>query len=204
MSRKIFQRCRVGRLALIGACLLVSIGGIVEAGGGLSFEQLAAIRSVDEVVVAPGGSFIAYTLNVPRTPGVDPDGPAWRELHVVSVESGADSSYISGDVKVSSIRFSPDGQLITYLAKRDCDEHISLWAIPLSGGESRRLVAFETAITDYRISPDGKRVAFVAKAPKSEERVTREEEGYSQEVFEEDWLPKRVWLAPLPSFEPAG
>ena len=202
MSRIIFQKCRVGWLVLIVVFLFAGNGGNLEAGGGLTFEQLAALRSVNEAVIGPGGSFIAYTLNVPRRPGVDEDGPAWRELHVVSVEDGTDSSYVSGDVSVSAIRFSPDGQLITYLAKRDCDEHASLWAIPLSGGESRRLVAFGTAITDYRISPDGKRVAFVAREPKSEDRELSEESGYSQEVFEEDWLPKRVWLVSLPSFEP--
>ena len=202
MSRIIFRECRVGWLVLIVVFLFAGNGGILEAGGGLTFEQLAALRSVNEAVIGPGGSFIAYTLNVPRRPGVDEDGPAWRELHVVSVEDGTDSSYISGDVSVKAIRFSPDGQLITYLAKRDCDEHASLWAIPLAGGESRRLVVFGTAITDYRISPDGKRVAFVAREPKSEDREKSEKLGYSQEVFEEDWLPKRVWLAPLPSFEP--
>jgi len=203
MSRFNFRGCLVGRNLLVAVCVMVGIGGSVEAGDGLSFEQLAAVRSVNEVVVAPGGSFIAYTLDVPRKPGIDPDGPAWRELHVVSVEGGADASYISGDVKVSSIRFSPDGQLITYLAKRGCDTHTSLWAIPLSGGESRRLIVFETDITDYRVSPDGRRVAFIAAEPESTERTARRQAGYSQEIFEEDWLPKRVWLAPMPSFEPA-
>jgi len=197
MSRFNFRGC-----LLVVACVLVGVGGSVEAGEGLTLEQLAAVRSVNDVVMAPGGSFIAYTLDVPRTPGVDPDGAAWRELHVVSVEGGADASYISGDVKVSSIRFSPDGQLITYLAKRDGDKHTSLWGIPLSGGESRRLLGFDTAITDYRISPDGKRVAFVAREPASKEREESIEAGYSQEVFEEDWLPKRVWLAPLQGYEP--
>jgi dipeptidyl aminopeptidase/acylaminoacyl peptidase len=181
---------------------MVALVGGVEAGEGLSFEQLAAVRSVGEVVVAPGGSFIAYTLDVPRKPGVDPDGAAWRELHVVSVEGGAGSSYISGEVKVSSLGFTPDGQLITFLAKRGCDTHTSLWGIPLSGGESRRLLAFETDITDYRISPGGKRVAFVATEPESKERTESRAAGYSQEVFEEDWLPKRVWLATLPAYEP--
>ncbi len=204
MSRINFGGCWSARSLLVVVCLVVGVGGSAEAGEGLSFEQLAAVRSVDEVVVAPGGSFIAYTVDVPRRPGVDPDGAAWRELHVVSVEGGADASYISGDVKVSSVRFSPDGQLITYLANRGCDTNDSLWAIPLSGGESRRLLAFETGITDYRISPDGKRVAFVATEPESKERKARQAAGYSQEVFEEDWLPKRVWLAPLSAFEPPG
>jgi len=202
MSRFDFRGRRVGQSLLVVVCVMVGVGGSVEAGEGFGFEQLAAVRSVDEVVVAPGGSFIAYTLDVPRKPGVDPDGPAWRELHVVSVEGGADSSYVSGDVKVSSIHISPDGQLITYLAKRCGDDHISLWAIPLAGGESRRLIAFETDIVDYRVSADGRRAAFIATEPESKQRTTRREAGYSQEVFEEDWLPKRVWLAPMPSFEP--
>ncbi len=200
MSRFSFLKCWVVRSLLVAVCAIVGAGG-AEAGEGLTYEQLAAVRSVGEVVVAPGGSFIAYTLDVPRKPGVDSDGAAWKELHVVSVEGGADSTYIGGDIKVSSIRFSPDGQLITYLAKRGCDKHASLWAIPLSGGESRRLIAFKTAITDYRISPDGKRVAFVANEPESKERETQKAAGYSQEVFEEDWLPKRVWMASLSAYE---
>ena len=201
MSRFMERASRTVLLVLLASCWMASVVGTVEANEGLSFERLAAVRSVEEAVVAPGGSFIAYTLDVPRTPGIDPDGKAWRELHVVSVEDGADSSYVSGDVKVSCLRFTPDGQLMTYLAKRDGGEHEALWAIPLSGGESRRLVEFETDIIDYRVSPDGKRVAFVAEEPESSERMKSRAAGYSQEVFEEDWLPQRVWLAPLPSFE---
>ena len=202
MSRFSVFGSRMLRSLSMTVTVLAGLAGGVEAAEGLSLEQLAAIRSVDEVALAPGGSFVAYTLDVPRKPGIDPDGPSWRELHVVSVEGGDDSTYVGGEVKVSSIRFSPDGQLITYLAKRGCDAHTSLWAIPLSGGESRRLVAFETAITDYRVSPDGKRVAFIAEEPESKERTARRAAGFSEEVFEEDWLPKRVWLMPLPAYEP--
>jgi dipeptidyl aminopeptidase/acylaminoacyl peptidase len=203
MSRITFARPGLGYLVAIGVCAAATVGSVAGHAGGLTFEQLAAIRSVREVAIAPGGSFIAYTLEVPRSPGVDEDGPAWRELHVVSVEGGADSTYIGGEIKVSEVGFTPDGQLITYLAKRSGDEHTSLWAIPLAGGESRRLLAFDAAITDYRISPDGKRVAFVARQPLCEERQKAKDLGYSQEIFEEDWLPKRVWLAPLPTFEKA-
>ena len=188
-------------LSLLICALAVIFAVVADAGDGLDFEQLAAVRTVEKVAVAPGGSFVAYTLDVPRRIGVEPDGKAWRELHVVSVEGGANAPYVSGKVNVSEIGFSPDGQLITYLAKRGDDAHTSLWAIPLSGGESRRLLAFDTAITDYRISPDGKRVAFVAAEPLSVDREQRRAAGFDQEVFEEDWLPKRVWLAPLPFFD---
>jgi dipeptidyl aminopeptidase/acylaminoacyl peptidase len=196
-----FSKVRVLNFALVATFLVICGSLAAEAGGGLGFEHIAAMRSVGDVVIAPNGSFVAYTLNVPRIPGVDEDGGAWRELHVVAVENGVDNTYVGGEVRVSSILFSPDGQLITYLAKRDDDEKTSLWAIPLSGGESRQLIEFETDISDYRLSPGGNTVAFVARQPKSELRSDLESKGYTQEVFEEDWLPKKVWIAPFPSFE---
>ena len=38
------------------------------AADGLTFEQLAAIRSVGSVELSPDGSRIAYTMTVPRDP----------------------------------------------------------------------------------------------------------------------------------------
>jgi dipeptidyl aminopeptidase/acylaminoacyl peptidase len=200
MLRFNLEGCFARRTFLTCVVLAATVAVGSDANDGFDFEQLAAIRTVNEVAVSPGGSFVAYTLDVPRRLGVEPDGKAWRELRVVSVEGGADAPYVSGGVNVSEARFTPDGQFITYLAKRGDDTSTSLWAIPLSGGESRRLLAFETPITDYRISPDGKLVAFVATEPEGADRKKREATGYTQEVFEEDWLPKRVWLAPLPFF----
>ena len=193
------------RHLLCAMCVLAAslTGAGVASGEGLGFDQLAALRAVGEVQLSPDGSLAAYTLVVPRRPGCDDDGPAWQELHVVSMADGSDRSFISGHVNVSAVRFTPDGKLITYLAKRGDDEHAALWAIRVDGGESRRLLGFESAITDYRISPDGTRIAFVALEPESEAREKAEDEGYDQEVFEEDWLPRKVWVAKLPPYEPA-
>ncbi len=187
-------------VCVIGAALAVGATASAESGG-LTFEHLAAGRSVASVDVSPDGSTVAYTLNVPRRPGDDPDGPAWRELRVVSVPDGVDRVFVGGQVKVSGARFTPDGTRITYLAKRGDDEHTTLWSIPVGGGESRQLIAFGTAISDYQVSPDGTRVAFVADQPSCEKRKDAEKKGYSQEIFEEDWLPKRVWVVPMPAPE---
>ena len=198
---------RLKTVSEIGVSVFVAVICCVMAqsapahAGSMTFEQLGGLRSVGSVVISPDGASIAYTLTVPRLPGVDDDGPAWVELHVIGSD-GRDRTYVSGEVKVSQIRFSPDGSLITYLAERNGDEHTALWAIPLAGGESRRVLSFATDITDYRLSPDGSTVAFVAIEAESEDRKKTEEEGYSQEVFEEDWLPKRVWLQAMPPFHP--
>lgn len=172
------------------------------AADGLTFEQLAALRTVGSVELSPDGSRIAYTLTVPRRPGHDENGPARTELRVTATDGTWDRVYVSGKVDPSGIRFTPDGTMLTYLTQRDEDEHRSIWAIHIDGGESRRLLSFDTKIESYRVSPDGKRIAFLALEPESDAREKARKKGYTQEVFEEDWRPRRVWITPMPSFEP--
>jgi len=191
----------IGVAVLVAAVCCVVAPAEPARAGGMTFDQLGGLRSAGGAVMSPDGATIAYALTVPRRPGIDDDGPAWVELHVIAGD-GLDRTYVGGEVEISQLRFSPDGALITYLAKRDGDEHTALWAIPLSGGESRRVASFATDITDYRLSPDGSTLAFVAQEGESEDRKKIEDEGYSQEVFEEDWLPKRVWLQAVPPFQP--
>jgi dipeptidyl aminopeptidase/acylaminoacyl peptidase len=186
-------------LVLFVFCL---VAFLPVAADGLNFEQIAAIRSVGSVELSPDGTRIAYGLSVPRRPGHDDNGPARTELRVAATDGSWDRVYVPGRVGPSSVRFTPDGTMLTYLTKRDDDEHRSIWAIPVDGGESRLLVSFETNIEGYRVSPDGKRIAFLALEPESEAREKAKKKGYTQEVFEEDWRPRKVWLVPMPGFEP--
>jgi len=178
------------------ACLLaVSLASAESAAvEGLTFEQLAATRAVTSVAVSPDGEQIAYTLRVPRTPGSEDDGAAWAELHVLTTD-GPSRPFITGEVNLSTVRFTPDGRALTYESKRGDDEHTTLYSLPLSGGESKRLLECETGLSGHRLSPDGKRIAFVATVPESPERESAKENGYTQEIFEEDWLPRRIWIA---------
>jgi len=164
---------------------------------GLDHARLAAIRRVAEIAVSPDGKSIAYVLSVPRRPGRDDDGSAWAELHLVPSAGGASRPYVTGEVKLSSVRFTPDGRFLTYLARRHGDETRSLWAIPVAGGESRRWLDHDEKIESYRIAPDGKRVAFIALEAESDARERARDKGYKQEIFEEDWRPRRVYLSPL-------
>ena len=167
----------------------------------LSFEQLAALRSVSEIAIANDGATIAFTLNVPRRPGQDDDGPMWRELHVAR-KGQAPRPFVHGAVNVSQPRFSPDGNHIVYRAKRGDDKETAVWAVPVDGGESRRLVAHDTAISDYALTSAGDRIAFLADRPTSKARKAREKQGFNEEVFEEAWQPTEVWIATVSDWQP--
>ncbi len=179
--------------AMLCMTLLAGVALARAAGGGLTPAQLSGLRSVGEVAISPDGGVIAYTLAVPRRPLAEEDGEAWEELHVIDAD-GRSRPYVSGEVNVSKIAWSPDGKQISYLAERQGDEHKSLHAIPLGGGESRLVHAAGSDVTAYSWSGDGKQVAVLAKAVQSDERKKLAEKGFDQKIVEEDWRPVQVWI----------
>ena len=93
MKRNLDSR---GTRSVVGMVVVATVllWAATAAAGSMSFEQLASLQSVREVAMSPDGAMVAYTLNVPRKPGVDEDGRAWVELHVVDAD-GADAYPLS-------------------------------------------------------------------------------------------------------------
>lgn len=162
----------------------------------MTSEDLTRLKEVDSAVLSPDGSRIAYRLEVPRVPFRDEDGPAWNELWLVSPE-GEPRPYVTGDVDVSEVAWTPDGSGVSFLAIRGDDEEETLWVIPVEGGEARRILGHETAIGGYAWSPEGRRLAFVAEEPEPEGVEELEEAGFDQNVFEEEWRHAELWIAEL-------
>ncbi len=153
-------------------------------------EDVARIRSVSTTQISPPGNRIAYTLSVPKNPGVDKDGPAASELHVW--ENGSSRPFITGDVRISQVKWSPDGETLSYVAKRDDDKYSSLYLIPMGGGESRKLIEHGASIRSYAWRPDGKAIAFVSSTPTPKDTKSLRDKGFTQQVYEEDWQPGQV------------
>ncbi len=91
-------------------------------------------------------------------------------------------------------RFSPHGDLVAFIAKRDQeghkDEEPQLYLIPPDGGEARRVATVATGVEGFRWFPDGRRIAFVswvwpdargsaAQARRHKDFKARKETGYA-------------------------
>src|SRR5690606_20649405 len=112
----------------------------------MTIEDLARIRSVGQIVVAPDGSAVAHVLNVPRDVlKGEENGAARSELHVAYGPEDV-RAYVRGDEGVSSVAWTPDGKRLSFLSEREGDERTSLYAIPLAGGEAERLFRHDTGI----------------------------------------------------------
>jgi dipeptidyl aminopeptidase/acylaminoacyl peptidase len=184
----------IRRWSWIALGLILPLAAAAAEGEPFTPDHVARLRAVLEAAISPDGSQVAYVLQVPRRPWEDEDGPAWAELHVVDA-AGNSRPFVTGHVNVGSVAWTPDGQAITFLAKRGEDEHQALYRIPLAGGEARRVVAHDEEIGGYALSPDGKQVAFLAKEPVPKAVKTAREKGFDQTIFEEDYRDTRVWIA---------
>ncbi|MHC4166500.1 MAG: alpha/beta hydrolase family protein [Planctomycetota bacterium] len=187
----------------ITICLLALTGllSVVEADEVMTEMTVAKIRSVGSISISPDGRQIAYTLSVPRPVYTDDDGGAWSELHVVD-RTGRSRPFITGKVNVSSIKWTPDGKGISFLAKRGQDKHKALYVIAADGGEARKVLEHETDIGGYSWSPDGKEVAFTAKPKQNKQIEDGKEHGFDAQIYEEDYLMTKVWIAAVDSDDP--
>jgi dipeptidyl aminopeptidase/acylaminoacyl peptidase len=184
---------RVGTLALVCASLLLPARGNTQDGR-FTPQHVAKLRVVTEAVIAPDGSQVAYVLAVPRDLAKEKDGGSWTELHVVDTK-GNSRPFITGQVNVANIGWTPDSKSITFLAKRATDATLALHVIGAAGGEARKIREFATDIQSYSLSGDAKSLAFLATEPPSKANKAKLDQGFNQEIYEEDQPPVRVWIA---------
>jgi dipeptidyl aminopeptidase/acylaminoacyl peptidase len=200
---------RAWPLLFFAAGAFTASGGFCQTARGaddlFTPEIVAQLRVATAARASPDGRFAAYVLSVPRKLFAEDSGLPWTELHVVGLEGGSGSSrpFVTGEVQVSAVDWTPDSRGISFLAKRPSDKTASVYVIPIDGGEARRVLSHETDVQAYAWSPDSKELAFLAEDKQPEEEKKRAEKGFDAEVYEEDFRPVRVWVAKVDGGEAA-
>ncbi len=163
----------------------------------LSLEEIVTLKKVKSVHLSPNGDAIAYLLTVPRTLYEDDDGDAWVQLHVVDLK-GNSRPYFSGEVVVSSVAWSTDGNMMYFVARRDMDaKYADILKMSLHGGEASVFYEGKSDIKAIYPSPDGAMLAFLATDPKPAVDEELADKGFKALVYEESRKNTRVWMLDL-------
>ncbi len=204
MNRNIAYAERAATAVAILAALALPAALTAQEASPIEPHHIATLRSVGTVEVSPDGSLAAYLLSVPRRPLDEDSGGSWTELHVLDMaEPGSSRPFIAGQVNVGRPTFRGNGEIL-FVSRRGEDEAPALYGIPTGGGESRKLVEHANGVGGYVLSPDGSRVAFLAREEEDKELESLRDQGFNQEIYEEDRPLTRLWLADVPALDRAG
>ncbi len=133
----------------------------------MSIVDVISVPVVSDPQLSPGGAVVVYVQ-------ADADWAANKRIshlwRVPTDGSGGAVQLTSGKEGESQPRWSPDGALLAFVAKRDDAGRAQIHLLPLAGGEARRLTNHETAADNPAWSPDGRSVYFLA--PDAEARGT--------------------------------
>jgi dipeptidyl aminopeptidase/acylaminoacyl peptidase len=122
-------------------------------------EDLWATERVGNPAVSPDGKWIVFPVtrySVETNKGnsdlwlLPADGSA--AARQLTWNEGSDTSPV----------FSPDGQRIAFVSKRD-DKPAQIYVLPLDGGEARPVTDLPVDADDPRWFPDGQRIGFIAR-----------------------------------------
>lgn len=162
----------------------------------MEIEDIGKIENAGNLVVAPDGVTIAYTVSkYPDLLQGEVDGRAKSRLFIK--RPGAEPVlFAAGQGSVSRPQFSPDGAHVYFLTKRGDDKNNTLYSIALGGGEATPVFSHKTSIGDYAVSPDGETLYFVATDKKTD-TAKMKKKGFDAYAYEEDIPMAAAWRVDL-------
>ncbi len=187
------QTIRATRSASLLALVLAAfpLGGQETAPRAMTAVDLISIPQLSDPRLAPQGDRVAFVLSEAN----------WEEnrrishLWLADVAGGESVQLTFGEKGERSPRWSPDGEMLAFLARRGDDEHEQIYGLPSRGGEARRLFEHETAPSQIRWSDDGNHLYFLASDPKTAEQKRRDERKDDVFAFDENYQHRHLHRA---------
>src|SRR5882672_544828 len=137
---------RVAATLLAPALLALSVAVAAHAARAAgnhrpSAAEFVSLAAPGDLALSPDGRWAAFTLSravrdTAAKPSADDTNGGWkrtRQIVLLDLTTRETRSVTSGDERPSSPRFTPDGRSLGFLRKN------TLWLLPLSGGEARKI-----------------------------------------------------------------
>ena len=143
---------------LASVCLISISARADEAGPGLQPEDILNLTWAIHPEVSPDGAQLLYTVFAWR------DGQRTYSKWLTEAVAGSTPRQILDDVKgVTSVRWSPDGKMTSFLATgSSVGQGKQLYIAKADASAARCLTAMPNGIGNYRWSADSKAIAFTA------------------------------------------
>ncbi len=161
-------------LAPVLAALLIGTPAYAQARR-FSADDLPKIVRLADPQLSPDGRTVATVIARANLKDNRWDG----ELTLIDVATRAQRVMTRGRMGVSSLRWSPDGRTLAFLAQ-DAGGRAQVHLMAVDGGDARQLTNSKTPVTHVSWRPDGAALAFAA----ADEEPERTGEAKFEDAFE--------------------
>lgn len=159
----------------------------------LSFDDLIAMKRLDEAILSPDGRWILYNV---KEYSLATNSYSSR-LSLLSVDGANKKSLTSSSFKDLNPTWSPDGRQVAFVSNRDGSYQVYIMAV--DGGEPRRVTNLSTGVSPNGLQWSGNLIAFTSDvfsdcpddACNEQRNEDRAQSKVRAQIFER--LPYRVW-----------
>lgn len=159
-----------------------------------TIDSLIELENPSDPQISPDGQWVAYIVSKPD----------WKEdafvsqIFLIKNEENAEPRQLTFSKNGSSTPcWTPDGQYLTFLSKRNDDEGTQIYRLSIKGGEAERLTELKTSIQNIKHAPDGKSIAFWAVPPETAQEKKRKEKFGDYIEDNVDYKSSQLWLLNL-------
>lgn len=151
----------LNRVLAILACLLLATPGFSQTSAKKSFQlkDLQKLVKISSPHISPNGKQVALIATRPDWK----NDKTKQEIDLVQVEDGALRKLTFQRKGLSTLRWSPDGSHLAFLAKDPKSKKTQLYIMPMNGGDAVRITNSKTGVDAYAWSPNGKQFAYIAQ-----------------------------------------
>ena len=152
---------RTTRLSIVLLALSLSNPAAGQDPGAKRPFQVADAYGAPRVgapVLSPDGSHAVYTLGHRDIEAGTSTTQLWSVPIATDGAGGVPRQLTHGKASASGPFFAPDGETLYFLANRD-DAGRQIHALPLAGGEARRVTDWPMGFGELALSPDGRLLA---------------------------------------------
>ncbi len=150
---------RVPRLVICAlALVLVASTAAAQAKHPITVEEMWATKRLGAPSLSPDGRWAAVEL----TSYDMLENIGTSDIWLLATDGSAQRRLTGHPGRSSFPAWSPDGNWVAFLAKREGDEETQVYLISPTGGEARRLTTIPTGASALKWFPDSKRIAFLS------------------------------------------
>lgn len=172
-------------IVVLASAFLVPDPGLAAQDKGLTPADVARIQYVLGVHPDRDGFEVAFTRLVQRPLEA---GPGSAFVHLFAKKAGEPERLLLGGMnRVGGVCWSPDFKEIHFLKKGGGDRHVEVYALPMDGGEPRRVTRTSRGVQSFKWSPDGAALAYTAADQLPRLRSTARKMGFRPKVVDEEW-----------------